>query len=119
MVESVRPNPAKVFRTRVGVPPPAIHWSETHPDTALETVTLGNAQAVEPMLDGNRELTIDGSFRYQACDDRECFPPESVALRWKVKVQPFDRTRVPEELQRKASGYAESPLMRRPRVLPL
>jgi len=74
----------------------------------LETVTLGNAQAVEPMLDGNRELTIDGSFRYQACDDRECFPPESVALRWKVKVQPFDRTRVPEELQRKASGYAQA-----------
>ena len=38
---------------------------------------------------------------------REPFPPESVALRWKVKVQPFDRTRVPEELQRKASGYAQ------------
>jgi len=67
----------------------------------LQTVTLGNAQQVEPLLDGNRQLAIEGQFSYQACDDRQCFVPETVPLKWTVKVLPFDRTRVPADLQRK------------------
>lgn len=67
----------------------------------LQTVTLGNAQQVEPLLDGNRQLTIEGEFFYQACDDRQCFVPETVPVKWTVKVTPFDRTRVPADLQRK------------------
>jgi hypothetical protein len=68
----------------------------------LETITLGNAQQVEPLLDANRQLAIDGQFLYQACDDRECFPPETVPVKWTLKVMPFDRTRVAPDLQRKA-----------------
>lgn len=67
----------------------------------VETITLGNAQQVEPLLDVNRNLTIAGDLRYQACDDRECFVPETVRLQWTVHVLPFDRTRVPEPLRRK------------------
>jgi len=69
----------------------------------LDTVTLGNAQQVEPLLDANRQLAVDGQFSYQACDDRECFPPETVPVKWTLKVMPFDRTRVAPELQRKAT----------------
>jgi hypothetical protein len=68
----------------------------------LETITLGNAQQVEPLLDANRQLAVDGQFTYQACDDRECFVPETVPIKWTLKVMPFDRTRVPADLQRKA-----------------
>jgi hypothetical protein len=68
----------------------------------LETITLGNAQQVEPLLDANRQLAIEGQFSYQACDDRECYVAETVPLRWTLKVLPFDRTRVPVDLQRKA-----------------
>lgn len=68
----------------------------------LETITLGNAQQVEPLLDANRQLVIDGQFAYQACDNRECFPAETVPVKWTLKVLPFDRTRVPPDLQRKA-----------------
>jgi hypothetical protein len=67
----------------------------------LDTVTLGNPQQIEPLLDSNRDLTIQGELRYQACDDRECFVPETVRLKWKIHVLPFDRTRAPEPLRRK------------------
>ena len=68
----------------------------------LQTVTLGIAQQVEPLLDSGRRLPIGGVFRYQACDDRECFIPETVPLQWTLHVLPLDRTRVPEDLRRKA-----------------
>jgi hypothetical protein len=68
----------------------------------LQTVTLADAQVVETLLDSNRQLTIEGQFLYQACDDRECFVPETVPLKWTVKVMQFDRTRVAPDLQRKA-----------------
>jgi hypothetical protein len=68
----------------------------------IQTVTLGNAQQVEPLLDPNRQLRVEGQFLYQACDDRECFTPETVPVAWTLKVMPFDRTRVPADLQRKA-----------------
>jgi len=67
----------------------------------VETVTLGAAQAIEPLLDGDRNLTIEGDLRYQACDDRECFAAETVHLKCPVHVLPFDRTRAPEPLRRK------------------
>ena len=67
----------------------------------LDTITLGGAQQIEPLLDANRNLTIQGDLRYQACDDHECFVPETVRLKWTVHVLPFDRTRVPDWLRRK------------------
>jgi hypothetical protein len=67
----------------------------------LETVTLGSAQQIEPLLDANRYLTIKGELRYEACDDRECFVPETVPVKWTIHILPFDRTRAPESLQRK------------------
>ncbi len=83
---------------------PAIHESVpvyNTPFRILATVTLANAAAVEPLLDQNRNLTIEAKFRYQACDDKECFIPETVPLRWTIHVLPFDRQRVSEDIQRK------------------
>jgi hypothetical protein len=83
---------------------PAIH--ETVPVYAapfrvLQTVTLAAANTIEPLLDPDRRLMIHGKFRYQACDDRECFVPESIPVQWTVRVAAFDRQRVPQEIQRK------------------
>ena len=39
---------------------------------------------------------------YQACDDVECYLPETVPVKWTLHVQPLDRTRVPENLRRQA-----------------
>ncbi len=64
-------------------------------------ITLANDKTIRPMLDSSGNLTIEGSLRYQACDDRLCYIPETIPLKWTIRVEPFDRTRVAAELQRK------------------
>ena len=83
---------------------PAIH--ETVPVfegrvRIVQMVTLANAGDVEKLLDAGRNLAIRGQFRYQACNARECFPPETVPVEWSVNVLAFDRTRAPEAVRRK------------------
>lgn len=68
----------------------------------MQTITLANAQQIEALLDKDRQLTVEAEFLYQACDDHECFIPESIPLKWLVKVTPFDQIRVPVEMQRQA-----------------
>jgi hypothetical protein len=46
------------------------------------------------------ELVIKGSFRYQACDETKCFPPRTLPLEWKLRVQDLDRERAPAETRR-------------------
>ncbi|MBI2686720.1 MAG: redoxin domain-containing protein [Acidobacteria bacterium] len=45
-------------------------------------------------------LTVQGEFRYQACNDHLCFPPETIPLTWNLLIEGADRERVPKELQR-------------------
>lgn len=47
------------------------------------------------------ELTLSGTFRYQACDDRKCYIPEEIPLKWTFRLEAHDSARVPEELRRK------------------
>ena len=56
------------------------------------------AQQVDPA-----ELIVEGAFRYQACDDKECYPPQTIPLKWRLKVEKLDRQRAPAELQRTVS----------------
>lgn len=46
------------------------------------------------------ELLVKGEFRYQACNDNVCFPPEIIHLTWKILIEGHDRERVPKELQK-------------------
>ena len=47
------------------------------------------------------DLPVEGSLRYQACDEKECFVPETVPLKWTLRVEALDRQRVPAEIQHK------------------
>lgn len=67
----------------------------------VREVTIGSDKAVAAMLDRQGDLTIAGTFRYQACDDQKCFLPETVPLRWTIHIRPLDSVRVPEDIQRK------------------
>lgn len=55
---------------------------------------------------GYRVLTafVQGTFRYQACDDRICYLSQTVPLQWTLRYEPLDYQRVPVELQRKGSA---------------
>ena len=46
------------------------------------------------------DVRIEGTLRYQVCDDRQCYVPETVPLAWTLRYEPHDSTRVPEELRR-------------------
>ena len=34
-------------------------------------------------------LTIKGTLRYQACDDKVCYLPQSIPLSWTVGLRPL------------------------------
>ena len=65
-------------------------------------LTFGQEAALKPLVDANGELVLKGSFRYQACDDRVCYPPETVPVEWRFQFRGMERERAPAELQRKA-----------------
>jgi len=63
-------------------------------------VTFGPENQLKPLA-VNGELALKGSFRYQACDDRECYLPVTVPLEWHFRFEGLERERPPEDLQRK------------------
>jgi peroxiredoxin len=64
-------------------------------------ITFGPEDALKPLVGAGGDLTLKGSFRYQACDDRECYIPQTVPLEWHFHFEGLERERVPEQLQRK------------------
>jgi hypothetical protein len=68
----------------------------------LRDIVIASDPLVKPLLTGGSQLTVEGSLRYQVCDDRECYLPSTQELKWVLTFEPLDRQRVPAELQRKA-----------------
>ncbi len=66
----------------------------------LRDVLLGKPDEVAPLLNAEGKLVLSGTFRYQACDDKVCYVPETVPVEWTFQWEAHDRTRVPEELQK-------------------
>ena len=48
-----------------------------------------------------KDFTIKGTLRYQACDSKTCFLPNSVPVEWQLKILPLDRQRAPEDIRHK------------------
>jgi peroxiredoxin len=58
-------------------------------------------QESELSLGADRKLTIEGTLKYQACDDRQCYIPKTIPLKWTFPVAQLDTTRPAPALQRK------------------
>ena len=65
----------------------------------VRDVMVGQARELGGLLQDGK-LTIRGSLRYQACDDRMCYLPSTVPVEWTINFEQHDRTRVPEALRR-------------------
>ncbi len=65
-------------------------------------VSLGTRQELAAVLEAADGLTLTGTLRLQACDDRVCWAPEAIPLRWHVHLVPPDLERSPEPLQHRA-----------------
>jgi hypothetical protein len=86
---------------------PAIH--ETVPVyekhlRLIRDVTIGQQAEFAPLLDQDRNLKVEGAFRYQACDTKECFPPQTIPLKWTFRIDKLDSQRAPVEMQRKPAN---------------
>jgi peroxiredoxin len=51
-------------------------------------------------LDSNGQIKASGTVIFQVCDERECFPPQSVPVEWKFHFVPPDMQRASPELRR-------------------
>jgi len=63
-------------------------------------ITLGQLEQLVQVVKANGELLIHGTLRYQACNDKECFPPQKVPLKWTLRGQRHDPRRAPPELRK-------------------
>jgi len=67
-----------------------------------QDVTFSFTPAFIGSLGANgKTVEVQGQFRYQACDDRVCYLPESIPVKWQVQVVPLDRQRAPAAIQHK------------------
>jgi hypothetical protein len=64
-----------------------------HPFRIVQDVMLDPSKDGIAALKDVATLTIAGTFDYQACDDKVCFPPQAVPLSWTIGVKPLDRER--------------------------
>jgi hypothetical protein len=62
-------------------------------------LVIGQEREVAPALGPNRTLTVKTEFRYQACDDRVCYTPQSVPVEYTFTVRRLDSQRAPRELR--------------------
>jgi len=61
-------------------------------------LVIGQQREITPLLQDG-VLRVEGSFRYQACDDKMCFPPQTVPLAWSFPVEAHDEVDAPAELR--------------------
>jgi len=66
-------------------------------------IVIAQPAKLKPLL-SESTFVVEGSFRYQACDDKKCYVPETIPLKWTLRFAPHDSERVPPELQRKPPG---------------
>ena len=64
-------------------------------------VIIAREQDLKPLVSPSGDFTIEGNFQFQACDDRMCFPPQTIPLKWMLHLEGHDSQRVAPELRRK------------------
>ena len=51
-------------------------------------------------LDSSSRVKVSGVVKFQACDERQCYPPQSTVLEWKFHFVPPDFERAPPKFRR-------------------
>jgi len=64
-------------------------------------VVLAQQKELATTAGAGKEMTLEGTFRYQACDDKVCYPPVNIPLKWNLRVGELDMQRAPEALRRR------------------
>jgi hypothetical protein len=64
------------------------------PFRIVQDVVLDASPEAQNALKGVTSLVLNGTLTYQACDDKICFTPQVVPLKWTFTVRQLDRERV-------------------------
>ena len=73
----------------------------TKPFRIIDNVTLAATPAMRRHVTEGTPLTIKGSVRYQACDDKICYLPTTVPVRWTINLTSRGQLRMPNALSHK------------------
>jgi AhpC/TSA family/Disulphide bond corrector protein DsbC len=66
------------------------------------TVTASKTRdIVRSLVSAEKTISIAGELKYQACDDKVCYPPASVPVMWSLQVLPLDLKRSPAAIRHK------------------
>jgi hypothetical protein len=58
------------------------------PFQITQTITLATTSALRQRAGAKDTLTINGTLKYQACDDLVCYRPDSLPVSWKIGLAP-------------------------------
>lgn len=50
-------------------------------------ITIPPESKLKPAVDSSQHFVVDGTLRYQACDDRVCYIPQVLRLQWTFEYQ--------------------------------
>lgn len=48
----------------------------------VREITVSPGKSLKPITGASAHITVSGSLRYQACDDRVCYIPQTLKLQW-------------------------------------
>ena len=65
------------------------------PFKLVQELVLDGTPAAQEALKGKTELTLAGTLQYQACDDKICYNPVSLPVKWTVGLRSIIRERPP------------------------
>lgn len=68
-------------------------------DVTVKSSRTGDG--VRAVLSAGKTVSISGDLQYQACDNRICYTPTSVPVKWELKVQPLELRRSPKNIRHK------------------
>jgi DsbC/DsbD-like thiol-disulfide interchange protein len=106
---AIEPSPELIL-DRVVYPPPKVLYLEAIRERVpvfegklriVQDVTVTRAPDFVRSLGSGKTITIGGELHYQACDQKVCYPPAAVPVKWQLNVMPLDRQRSPEGIQHK------------------
>ncbi|MBI3975737.1 MAG: redoxin domain-containing protein [Armatimonadetes bacterium] len=76
----------------------------SHPVRVSIDASLPSRQELAPLLDVGGKVQIRGTINLQACDDRVCWPPQTLPVEWTFSLTPPELERSPEPLRHQPKG---------------
>ena len=86
---AVFPHPEKLYLRAIDETVPAYRGHFR----LVRDITIPPESKVKSALDRSGEFTVDGTLRYQACDDRVCYIPQTMRLQWTLRYQSPGKSR--------------------------